>query len=333
MNNPIPAPLPIISPLDIMQDGKEFESLVSQHFVNFDIVSEIRRSIKEIETARGIPSLCYVANVINAPTGNSIEPMDDLPFREMVASVPLDKKEIDIVLVTPGGIANQVVNFVHSLRPRFDKVNFILLDMAMSAGTIFIMSGDEIIMSKQSKFGPIDPQVPNKDGRFVPAQAILTAIKDIQERGQDALNNGKQPNWTDIQILKNIDAREIGTALSASNHSIQITKEFLENYKFKSWSTHKTNGNQVTPDEKKERAAEIASELCSHEKWKDHGHFIDREDAWNECKLLITHSETNKDLDRSMRRMWALFYWIFENTKITKFFISENYCIIRQNNR
>lgn len=55
MNNPIPAPLPIISPLDIMQDGKEFESLVSQQFVNFDIVSEIRRSIKEIETARGIP--------------------------------------------------------------------------------------------------------------------------------------------------------------------------------------------------------------------------------------------------------------------------------------
>ena len=235
--------------------------------------------------------------------------------------------------MTPGGIANQVVNFVHTLRPRFEKVNFILLDMAMSAGTIFIMSGDEIIMSKQSKFGPIDPQVPNKVGRFVPAQAIMTAIKDIQERGQEALNVGKQPNWTDIQILKNIEAREIGIALSASNHSIQITKEFLENYKFRSWSIHNSNQNPVTPDERKKRASEIASDLCSHEKWKDHGHFIDREDAWNECRLLITHSETNPDLDRAMRRMWALFYWIFENTKITKLFVSENYCIIRQNNR
>ena len=153
--------------------------------------------------------------------------------------------------------------------------------MAMSAGTIFIMSGDEIIMSKQSKFGPIDPQVPNKVGRFVPAQAIMTAIKDIQERGQEALNVGKQPNWTDIQILKNIEAREIGIALSASNHSIQITKEFLENYKFRSWSIHNSNQNPVTPDERKKRASEIASDLCSHEKWKDHGHFIDREDAWN----------------------------------------------------
>jgi len=320
----------ILSPLDVMQDGREFESLLLHNFTSVDIPNEIKRSIKEIEDVRQKTLLCYIANVINATNGTSIDATDDLPFREMVASVPPEVKEIDIVLVTPGGVATQVVNFVHTLRPRFDKVNFILLDMAMSAGTIFIMSGDDIIMSKQSKFGPIDPQVPNKDGRLVPAQSILTAIKDIQERGQDALNNGKQPNWTDVQILKNIDAREIGAALSASKYSIQITKDFLEKYKFSNWKEHTSGHTPVTLDEKKLKAMEIASDLCNHEKWKDHSHFIDREAAWNECKLVITQSESIENLDRAMRRMWALLYWIFENTLCVKLFISDSYCIIRQ---
>lgn len=319
-----------ISPLDVMQDGREFESLLSRNFVEVDIVAELRRSIKEIEDCRRRTLICYIANVIHGMNGISIDATDELPFREMVTSVPSEIKEIDIVLVTPGGIVSQVVNFVHALRPRFEKVNFIVLNMAMSAGTIFIMSGDEIIMSEQSKFGPIDPQVPNKDGRYVPAQSILTAIKDIQEKGQKALDNGLQPNWTDVQILKNIDVREIGEALSASNYAIQITKEFLEKYKFSTWKVHKRDNSPVSDEERNAKANEIASNLCNHEKWKEHSHFIDRETAWNECGLLITPSESIDGLDRAMRRMWALLHWIFENSQFTKLYISNSYCVLRK---
>jgi len=51
----------------------------------------------------------------------------------------------------------------------------------MSAGTIFAMSGDEIVMTNSSYIGPVDPQVPNKDGVYVPAQAILTLINKFQQ--------------------------------------------------------------------------------------------------------------------------------------------------------
>jgi hypothetical protein len=86
----------------------------------------------------------------------------------------------------------------------------------------------------------------------------------------------------------------------------------------------------VTPQERKDKAEQIAGILCDHGKWKSHGHFIDRNTAWTECGLQITHSESIQGLDRAMRRMWALFYWLFESTPILKFFISDNYCIIRQ---
>jgi len=317
------------SPLDVMKDGHEFESLLSYNFSNVDMLSEIRKCIQEVETARNRRVLCYISNVVNGSIGNSIDGTDDLPFREMVASVPPDVKEIDIVLVTPGGLANQVVNFVNTLRPRFDRVNFILLDMAMSAGSIFIMSGDEIVMSARSKFGPIDPQVQNKEGRFVPAQSILLAINDIKTRGQEALDNGSQPDWTDVQLLKNIDIKEVGAALGASNYSIQITQEFLQKYKFASWTVHSHTGELVTPQEREDCAKGVAEKLCDHTKWKSHGHFIDRNVAWNECKIKITHSETINGLDKAMRRMWALFYWLFENTPMLKIFVSNEYCIIR----
>lgn len=315
--------------LDVMEDGREFESLVKNPINNPDILGDIRRSIDEIKKTRGNPVLCYIANVVNANINNSIDGTDDLPFNEMVATVPKEYKEIDIVLVTPGGIANQVSNFVNTLRPRFDKVNFILLDKAMSAGTIFIMSGDEIIMSNQSKFGPIDPQIPNREGRYVPAQSLLLTLEDIKKRGEEKLKNNRQPDWTDIQLLRNIDPRDIGLAEIASKHSSEITKDFLKKYKFKTWEKHSTSNKLVTETEKEERAKEIANLLCNHSIWKDHGHAINRDIAKNRCKLKITHSEDIKGLDRAMRRMWALFYWIFENTPMTKIFVSEDYCIIR----
>lgn len=314
--------------LDVMEDGREFESLLKYNF-QVDFVKEIRKSIGEIKASRHHPIICYVANVIKGGNNASIDNSDDLPFTEMVNSIDVMVKEIDIVLVTNGGLAEQVNNFVNTLRPRFDRVNFIVLNAAMSAGTIFIMSGDEIVMSKQSKFGPIDPQIPNKEGVFIPAQSILIALKDIQKRGEEKLKNHQQPDWSDIQILKNIDVKDLGRALSASNHSTEMVKEFLCKYKFNSWETH-SNNHPVSLQEKEKRAEEIAKLLCDHSVWKSHGHTINRDTAWKECKLKITHAENIEGLDRAMRRMWALLYWIFENTMITKIFVSDNYCIIRQ---
>ena len=315
--------------LDVMQNGREFESLLGYQYNNLNVVKEIRRSISEIYAVRNNPIVCYVANVVQGNINNSIDGTDDLPFNEMISSVPADAKEIDIVLVTPGGSANQVNSFVNVLRPRFEKVNFIVLNMAMSAGTIFIMSGDEIIMSAQSKFGPIDPQIPNKEGRFIPAQSILVALEGIRIRGEEKLKQNQQPDWTDIQLLRNMDARDIGLAQSASKYSIDMVKDFLVKFKFKTWNTHSSTNTPVTNDEKIKRANEIANLLCSHSNWKSHGHAINRDVAWNICKLKITHSESIDGLDKAMRRMWAMFYWIFENTGIVKIFISNNYCVIR----
>ena len=318
--------------LDKMKDGNEFASLLHFNFVNVDISREIQKSIDEIEGIRERPLVCYVANVVNPKdNGISINDADDLPFNEMISTIPSNIKKIDIVLVTPGGGAEQVAKFVNILRSRFEHVCFIILNKAMSAGTIFALSGDEIIMSNQSQLGPIDPQVHRGGGRFLPAQGLLTLIDEINVRGTELIKKGQPPAWSDQLLLKNMDPMEIGAAMMASKYSIELVEEYLYKYKFKEWSVHSTHdaGTEVSDEQKKQRASEIASLLCKHDKWKNHGHAINREAAWSECQLKITHSESIPDLDRAMRRMWALYYWMFQGMNISKIYVSKNYTVMR----
>ena len=324
-------PSPITSLLDQMVDGRELESLLKHKEFDVDLVSEIRRAIEDISIVRNRPVICYLANTINAniKAPISVNNNDELPFSEMISSIPEDVKEIDVILVTPGGSGQQIAKFVDRLRPRFDKVTFIIPNIAMSAGTIFVMSGDEIIMDSRAYIGPIDPQIPNKNGHFVPAQAILTLIDEIQKRGEEAIKRGKNPDWTDLQILRQIEGKEIGNAMNASNYSVELVENFLYKFKFKNWKMH-SDGKKVTDELKRQRAHEIAQKLCDHSLWKTHSRGINRDVAWNECRIKITHPESIEGLDRLIRRFWALLHWVFENTPVFKIFISKEYCIFRQ---
>lgn len=330
MENMVGIPI-ATSLLDKMVDGIEYESLLKYKAVNINIASEIKRAIAEIQDIRNKTLICYVANNINPriKSSISIDNTDDLPFGEMINTIPADIKDIDILIVTPGGSAQQVAKFVDRLRPRFDNVSFIIPNTAMSAGTIFVMSGNEFIMDARSYIGPIDPQIPNKDGLYVPAQSILTLINEIQERGQKNIEQGKNPQWSDLQLLRQIDAKDIGNAMNASQYSIDLVYYYLYNYKFKNWNIHSDTGLPVSDAEKQARAKEIAQLLCSHSHWKSHGRGINREDVWNKCKLKVTHAESIDGLERAIRRFWALFYWLFENSPCYKVFISSEYAVFR----
>lgn len=78
-----------------------------------------------------------------------------------------------------------------------------------------------------------------------------------------------------------------------------------------------------------DRAAEVASKLCSHEVWKVHSHGISRETAWQEIKIKIEHPESVPGLERAIRRLWALLYYFFESSLLSKIFISDNYALFK----
>lgn len=176
--------------------------------------------------------------------------------------------------------------------------------------------------------GPIDPQVTGRDGRFLPLQALIVLVDEIRARGEEKLKKGEQPAWTDIQILRNLDAKELGDAYSASQYSIQLAAEYLYAYKLQHWH-QRGNGTAVTDAMRKERARWIAEKLCSHNEWRAHSHGITRDIARTQLKLEINHPESVEGLHRAIRRLWALLYWTFDNSLVAKLFLSQHYSLFR----
>lgn len=316
--------------LDAMQEGNEYGSIVSLMPTNSDLVPEIRRAIKDIEDIRERPLICYCANVVRPVPDNSIQSSDDLPFNEMVSKVDLSKNQVDVMVVTPGGAGQQVSQFVNCLRARFNNmVDFILPYMCMSAGTLWVLSGDKIWMDSRAYIGPIDPQVRLPDGRFISAQSLLVLLQAIRKQGEEFLEKGISPPWDLIRLIDNIDARQVGDAITQSDYAIKMATEFLEKYKFKSWTVHSSTGAPVTDMEKHNRAQEIAELFCSHDYWKSHAHGITRAVAQNPLRLKIDEPESVPGLEKAVRRLWALLYWLFDRGIICKIFISQNYVLVR----
>jgi hypothetical protein len=316
--------------LDVMKEGHEYESILPFIPPNGQLVPELKRAIQEIETIRQRPLICYVANVIKKLSGIEIDFSDDLPFNEAISKIPEDIRDIDILVVTPGGIGQQVSQFVNSLRPRFDSVEFILPSMCMSAGTLWVLSGDKIWMDSRAYIGPIDPQVPSKSGNYLPAQSLLILLEKIKAEGEEFLKKGLPPPWHLIRLIDTMDQLQIGGAIIASEYSIKLASNFLENYKFKNWLKHSSSGKTVTASDRSERAVEVATLLCNNSHWKSHGHGINRETADKELRLLIDHLESNQKFHNAVRRLWALFYYTLEKTFLTKILISSNYTLVRQ---
>jgi len=89
---------------------------------------------------------------------------------------------ISIFLTTNGGLVEVVEKLVDITRYHYNIVHFFVPDSAMSAGTIWCLSGDRIYMDYSSSLGPVDPQVmilDNGRNQFVPALGYLDQVERL----------------------------------------------------------------------------------------------------------------------------------------------------------
>ena len=315
--------------VDKLEEGNEYLSLLSLKPTLFE-TSAICETIRRIELIRNRPAVCYITNIAKTHPGTMMDHSDILPFMTMIDSIPKNSQTIDIILATPGGIVEIADFFAKQLRLRFQEIGFIIPSMCMSAGTVFCLSGDEIIMDENAYLGPTDPQMLSNDlKRRFPGQTLQTIISDIQKRGEEKLKRKELPDWTDIIKLNNIDLKELGYIKMASQLSIDLVEEYLKKYKFKNWTHHSDTKSEVTEDDRKTRAHEIATKLCNNECWKTHNRLISRTVAHEECWLQIIHPEDIVGLNSAIKRFWAVIYWIIEHSSVQKIYATNSNCLFK----
>lgn len=263
---------------------------MNPHDLDHTILSHINEKARELEERLKSDVVCYFGQ---------IHPQYFRLFRNFIEEVKSKSKRTDdsltIVLRTPGGSAETVERYVTIVRQHYKTVNFIVPDLAMSAGTIFCMSGDRIFMDYSSTLGPIDPQVMAPDGSgYVAALGYLDKVKEITD---------KSPlSPADVVFLKSLDLAKLALYEQARDLSVDLLKKWLVQYKFKDWMVHRTTnkGSLVTADEKSRRAEEIAAALSNHKKWRSHGRALTIEKL-KELRLEIDDYSNDEKLRGAIR--------------------------------
>jgi hypothetical protein len=193
------------------------------------------------------------------------------------------RDSLAVVLQTEGGDIEPVRRIVDVFRHCYSgRVEFVIPNYAMSAGTILVMSGDAIHMDYYSVLGPIDPQTQNEDGDLVPALGYLAQYEHLLDKA----NKGKASS-AEIAILMRFDQTKLYKYEQDRQLSIALLKEWLVKYKFKDWIRTETRRKPVTPAMRERRAKEIASILNETDRWHSHGHGITMEVLRRELNLKI----------------------------------------------
>jgi hypothetical protein len=278
-----------------------------------ELEDELLRLISEYNKLRNTYLFVYASAIGKPIPSIQIEQSDFYIIHDLLSDKTKLNK-IDVYLETPGGsgeTAEEIVEFFHN---NFDTVSFVVSGEAKSAGTIIVLSGDEILMTETGSLGPIDAQV--KIGRSV--VSAYDYIEWVNEKRKEADEKGVL-NPFDATMIAQITPGELSGVYHALEYAKDLVVDWLSKYKFKKWDITETRKIPVTDEFKRNRAEEIAKELTNHAKWRLHGRSIKRYDIEN-IGLKITRVEDNQKLSELIYRIQIICRLLFDSTTAFKIF-------------
>lgn len=250
-----------------------------------------------IEQHFGSTVLAYVGSIHPVFLRPYVSAIEELA-RHSDRAAKANPDRLVIVLNTPGGVVEAVEKMVEVTRANFSEVFFAVPGAAMSAGTIFCMSGDKIFMDNTSSLGPIDPQVSIGPQEMVPALGYIDKVEEFIEKSRS-----NQLTQAELIMLQRLDLANLRRYEQARDLSISLLKEWLVQYKFKDWTLHRTNnaGSPVTDAEKQARAEQIARDLSDNKKWHSHGRMIGLQKVRDMLRLEVEDYSNEAGLQHNLR--------------------------------
>ena len=248
-----------------------------------------------------------------------ILPELDRRLRDAIEAVAEKKRSVSVILDTPGGVVEVVERMVATLRSNYEDMTVIVPDRAMSAGTIFALSADRIMMDYFSCLGPIDPQI-EKDGKLVPALSYLNQFERLNKKAQDGVLTAAE-----YALLSKLDLGELYQFEQARELSVELLVKWLSRYKFKGWDKTETRGVEVTKQMKQKRAQHIADLLNKTARWHSHARGIDVKTLRGEVGLKIDNLAEEPSLYRSIRTYFDLLKDYMDRQKLYSFVHTKGY--------
>lgn len=241
-------------------------------------------------------------------SGGIVHGMDEA-IRDAIEARKSDKdknrKTLFVILETKGGYIEVAERMADTFRKHYSRVEFIVPNYAMSAGTVLVMSGDAIHMDYFSVLGPIDPQVEKMTGGgfdLVPALGYLTQYERLIEKS----HSGQLSTAEITYLVQRFDPAELYGYEQARELSVRLLKEWLVKYKFKNWKKTRTKKKLVTKKMRVDRAEKIARQLGKIPRWHSHSRGISMSVLRKDLKLEIEDFGKKVELNTKIRSYYKL---------------------------
>jgi hypothetical protein len=291
-----------------------FNEYISRRMGLLDLQNELQRLIKQYNAHTGRYMFIYAADINKARSrGIDVSLTQDDFYNIQDILRESTQKKIDFYIETPGGSGEAAEEIAKFLRKKFEEVNFIIAGEAKSAGTILVLSGDNIYMTDTGSLGPIDAQI--RIGRSVVSAYDYKEWVDIKR--QEAAKDGSL-NPFDAVMIAQISPGELYGVINSLEFAKDLVKSWLEQYKFKNWMVTKTSKTVVTPEKRRQKAHEVAEMFCNHMTWRTHGRSLKIEDLKDD--LLIERIDDDVKLADIVYRIKTVIRLILDGSTVYKIF-------------
>jgi hypothetical protein len=147
-------------------------------------MEKIIKTIKDLGVIRKVPQFLFLGGIY---------PISMLRTRIAIQNFKKNNqsmKEIDFIINSPGGSADDAYRIIRTLRQTFETVNIIVPFWAKSAATLLSLGGSKLIFDEFGEFGPLDVQITKEkeDGPGFERESALvdeSALNRIEERSRE----------------------------------------------------------------------------------------------------------------------------------------------------
>lgn len=287
-----------------------------------ELETELLKLIKSYNEKMNTYLIVY-ASAICKPTIPDISLNMDDYYTLLDSLRSVDRDNLDFYIETPGGSGEAAEEIVRCLRSKFNCVNFVVSGEAKSAGTIIVLSGNEILMTQSGSLGPIDAQM--RIGRStISAYDYMEWVKSKQKIAE---KEGRL-NPFDATMIAQISPGELGAVEHSLKYAEDLVVDWLAEYKFKDWNETETKGLKVTKEMKLQRAKEIASDLINHGKWRSHGRSLKIKDL-EDIGLKTKNIDDDQELSDIVYRIQTIIKMLFNTTSTYKIFATADEKLFR----
>lgn len=132
-------------------------------------------------------------------------------------------KKLFLLIDTPGGIPEIGYRIMRLLNAKYDVINVVVPNKAMSTGTLMALGSDRIYMFHSSSLGPLDLQIehPN-DGSWISTLDVRDTMNTIISHSEVAARRIFAQNYRDFGLGK-VDAAKI-----ASQNAQELIKPIVD---------------------------------------------------------------------------------------------------------